>query len=318
MIKYQFNEKRTQYPEFLKIVDWVCKRNPFQSKRIHSFIMNKDNDYWRFSEELSKVVNHDLLKKGSSQEGARAYNDLCVQMLQNQIQFRKTGKYPTEDPALAQSQIYDQPDVMRNYMMGLLISQMLWPNHYAMFRFFQSHVSRAQPKRYLEVGCGHGLLLIDAIRRFPQVEAVVCDISQAAIDLTKEMLSSFHVNSSHIKFVRQDFLIFFSKKDFFFDFITLGEILEHVKDVKGFLKGVYDLIAKDGRVYLSTCANCPASDHVFHFHSVKEIQETIANGHFLIEDEIFLPAEDVPESQWEEKLITINYAALLKPKDKGG
>ena len=316
MTEDQLNEKRTQYPEFLKIVDLVSKRNPLQSKRIQSFIMNKDNDYWRFSEELSKVVNHDLLNKGSSQEAAKAYNDLCVQMLRDQIQFRKTGKYPTEDPALAQSQIYDQPDVMRNYMMGLLISQMLWPNHYTMFRFFQSHVSRAQPQRYLEVGAGHGLLLIDAIRRFPQVEAVVCDISQAAIDLTKEMLCSFHVDSSHIKFMRQDFFGFSSKKGFF-DFITLGEILEHVKDVKGFMKRVYDLIAKDGKVYLSTCANCPAADHVYHFHSVKEIQETIGNGHFLIEDEIFLSAEDVPESQWEEKLITINYAALLKPKDKG-
>ena len=53
---------------------------------------------------------------------------------------------------------------------------------------------------------------------------------------------------------------------------------------------------------------------MYHFHNVNEIREVIRGSGFVIEQEIFLPAEDVAVELWEEKLVTINYAAILRKK----
>jgi 2-polyprenyl-3-methyl-5-hydroxy-6-metoxy-1,4-benzoquinol methylase len=99
-----------------------------------------------------------------------------------------------------------------------------------------------------------------------------------------------------------------------FDFITMGEVLEHVNDALGFLKRARGLLRPDGAIFMTTCANCPAIDHVYHFHTVKEIRDLIAEADLRIVDELALPSEPFAEEQWEQSLVTINYSAILKRK----
>lgn len=311
MTKNQLTEKHTQYPEFMKIVHLISKQNPLQCKRIHTFIMAQDKNYWAFAEDLSTILNRALINDETKRiEVVQVYNDLCMEMLREQIKFRKRGVYPTGDVDAVRKNIYDQPDVMYKYMVGLLISQMLWPNHYRLFRFFQKVLAKAKPARYLEVGAGHGMFILEALRRFPKLEVVICDISKTSIEISKRILLSFGIDLSKVQFVHADFFEFsFGGRRF--EFITLGEVLEHVKDATEFMRRIHDFLLPNGVVYVSTCANCPAVDHVYHFHSVHEIRKVLFDSNFLIVDEIVLPAEDVPKNLWEEQLITVNYAAKL-------
>lgn len=310
-MKNQLADKRTKYPEFMKIVDLISEQNPLQCKRIQAFIMTQDEDYWTFAEDLSAILNRALINDKTRRiEAALAYNNLCMEMLREQIKFRKTGVYPTDDADTARKNIYDQPDAMYKYMVGLLISQMLWPNHYRLFRFFQDILTKAMPASYLEVGAGHGMFTLEALRHFPKLDVVVCDISKASIEISRQMLLSFSADLSRVQFIHADFFesSFDGQR---FDFITLGEVLEHVKDVAGFMRRVHNFLLPAGTVYVSTCANCPAVDHVHHFHSVREIRKILLDSNFLIADEIALPAEDIPMHLWEKELVTVNYGAKL-------
>jgi 2-polyprenyl-3-methyl-5-hydroxy-6-metoxy-1,4-benzoquinol methylase len=277
-------------------------------------ILKGDDAYWSFCEDICGTLNHHLFRnERQCYRAAEAYNELCLRMLRDQIQFRKTGVYQNTDARLARRDVYENKEFMSSYMMGLLFTQLLWPNHYQLFRFFQSAIRQVQPRNYLEIGAGHGLFVMEALRQYPSMRTVVCDVSQASIDICRQILQVFTVDATQIEFVCADFFeCDFSGRRF--DFITAGEILEHLNDASGFLRRLQGLLKPRGKVFLTTCANCPAPDHVYRFHNVDEIRGLLKEEGFIIEEEMFLPAEDVPVGLWEEELITINYGVLLRLK----
>lgn len=307
----QLTIQRTTYPAFMQLVDAIRAQNPLQAKRIITFIAGQDAAYWAFAEDVSDLLHRTLIANPEEREAvARAYNDLCMGMVRDQIAFRKTGVYPAHDPDRVRREVYDQPETMHRYMVGLLVSQVLWPNHYHLFRFFQQALRAACPTRYLEVGAGHGLFIREALRQFPDLDVAVCEISAASIAVSRRILAAFGVHAARIRFTQSDFFAFSNDRQY--DFVTVGEVLEHVGDPVSFLARVHECLAPNGFVYLSTCVNCPAVDHVYHFHSVEEIRTAIAAARFAIVEERVLPAEDVPCSQWAEQLITVNYGAILR------
>jgi 2-polyprenyl-3-methyl-5-hydroxy-6-metoxy-1,4-benzoquinol methylase len=300
------------FPELLNITESIIAENPLQKKRIEAFLTNRDDEYWKFAEDLSRTLNHNFLTTDKDRlEAARSYNKMCMDFLSEQIQFRKTGTYRINDSAVALNEVYNDFDVMRYYMVGLLISYMFWPNHYELFRFFRHHLPTDEPSTYLEVGVGHGLFSAAMLTRYSDIRGVGVDISETSIQTAGEVLTAFGVDMSRFEFVPGDYLES-NLGPRVFDFIIMGEVLEHVNDAAAFMARTKKLLAEGGQVYLSTCANCPALDHVYHFHNAEEIRDLIKDAGFRIVTDLALPAEDVPEERWQEELITINYCGLLE------
>jgi 2-polyprenyl-3-methyl-5-hydroxy-6-metoxy-1,4-benzoquinol methylase len=299
------------YPELMKIIHLISAENPLQRKRINAFISRQDVGYWTFAEEMSRTLNSSLLQNDQVRvEAAQSYNRMCMDILREQIRFRKTGVYLLDDAHVAHETVYSQKSVMRYYIVGLLLSYLFWPNHFQMLCFFKDHLLKIQVERCLEVGVGHGLFTVEMMRRFPNSEVTLVDISQTSLELAQEMLTTFHLDSSRVRFVHGDYLkVSLGSGDF--DFIIMGEVLEHVNDASGFLTRARQLLRPSGTIFLSTCANCPAVDHIYHFHNVDEIRALIRSVGLSIVRDSALPAEDVPEARWEQDLVTINYSAIL-------
>lgn len=299
------------HPNLSKIINLVSKTNPLQKKKIHSYISSQDEYYFHFSENLSKTIIEDFLIKEEEQvDAAKAYNKMCMDFLKEQIRFKKSGIYRIDDAVIANEQVYSDPLVMRYYMVGLLLSYMFWPNHYQLFQFFKKHLPSNIPKTYLEVGVGHGLFSSTMLSTFHDIIATCVDISETSIKTSKEVLNSFKVNTENVNYILGDF--FTVEIDRKFDFIIMGEVLEHVNDAFGFMKRAKDFLKEDGRIYMSTAANSPALDHVYHFHNEQEIRDLLIETGFVIQDELVLPAEDIPKEKWQEELVTLNYCAILK------
>jgi 2-polyprenyl-3-methyl-5-hydroxy-6-metoxy-1,4-benzoquinol methylase len=304
-------ENPQEYPELMRIIGVISAENPLQRKRINAFIRRQDVDYWTFAEELSRTLNSSFLQDDQMRvEAGRAYNQMCMDILREQIRFRKTGTYLLDDAHLANETVYSQKGVMRYYMVGLLLSYLFWPNHFQMLSFFKDHLRKIRVERCLEVGVGHALFTVEMMRRFPNSEVTLVDISPTSIELAKEMLATFRLHSSRVRFVLGDYLNVSLDADQF-DFIIMGEVLEHVNDAPGFLVRARQLLRPGGTVFLSTCANCPAVDHIYHFHNVDEIRALIRSVGLSIVRDTALPAEDVPEAKWRDELVTVNYAAIL-------
>jgi len=308
----EWSVRLSNHPHFQSIVELITSQNPLQKKSIEAFCANQDDTFWKFSEDLSRTLNEGFLTSLEARtEAAKSYNKMCMDFLREQIKFRKTRKYTISDSMIAEQTVYNDLVVMRYYMIGLLISYMLWPNHYKLFRFFLDHLPKKTIKNYLEIGVGHGLFSSTLLDKFPEIQGTGIDISETSIRVSQSLLSAFDVNADRLTFIHSDYL----KADIepqVFDFIIMGEVLEHVNNAPEFMLKTKQLLAPGGTVYLSTCANCPALDHVYHFQCVKHIQDVITEAGFRIVSETALPADDVPEEDWDEQLTTINYCCLLE------
>jgi 2-polyprenyl-3-methyl-5-hydroxy-6-metoxy-1,4-benzoquinol methylase len=219
----------------------------------------------------------------------------------------QTGEYSSKSFDEVNKRVYDNPDVMYYYMHGLLLSQFLWMHHYEILRYFNKTVSKYGPsiKNYLEVGGGHGLYISEAITIAGTSSFDLVDISKISMDVAKKMIEDTKVN-----YILSDIFKYFPKKKY--DFITMGEVLEHVEDPVALLKKLGELVTDNGRVFITTPTNAPAIDHIYLFKNAEDIRKVIRQAGFLIEEELCIYSEDLPPELLEQYKISMMYIGVLK------
>jgi len=263
----------------------VCRSAPLQRNLISQFLRERDDRYFQFAERVASKVP-------DNQFAASCYADLCRTLMREQVAFNRTGEYSCTDASRAYRVTYSQ-DSMREYVIGLMLTYLFWPNHYSMMEMFWDHILTAQPKKVLEVGAGHGLFTSEILRLL-DADLTIVDISPQSIEICREFVPS-SVNLNLTDYITWGIL---GK----FDLVIMGEVIEHVDDPFSFLWKTRGILSEGGSVFVSTCAECPAVDHVYRFRTVEEIREMIFRTGFSIEKELITQAPTT----------TINYAAVLR------
>jgi len=192
-------------------------------------------------------------------------------------------------------------------MHGLLLSQFLWPHHYDILLYFNSILSNniINIKKYLEVGGGHGLYISEAINIIKEdAQYDLVDISSISLGIAKRMIRYDKVN-----YVHSDIFEYYPDKKY--DFITMGEVMEHVEDPVKLLRKLYTLVEDNGKVFITTPTNAPAIDHIYLFKNAKDIRSVILESGFKIEDESCIYSEDLPAEIAEEYKMSMMYTGLL-------
>ena len=304
---------------FAKIVEKIYLKSPLQKKKLQQYLNSRDDKFFLEAEEFAAQYMGYLANQSIPLDYVvEAYLEMCNNMMKSQIEFMKTNKYTIDQHSDAFDEVYSNEVKMKSYMIGLAVSQFLWETHYGMYSFFAKNVLKLSKNihTYLEIGPGHGLFLNKALGYLGNdvtVDAV--DISPISIGISKSIMNYFQPDFKNIEYHNSDILKFDINKKF--DFITMGEVLEHVNFPEKLLMKIRDLLNDgNGRAFVSTCVNCPAIDHVYHFKHVDEIREMIENCGLKIEDEAVLPVENLPMEDIIQKKITINYCSQLKKNIK--
>jgi SAM-dependent methyltransferase len=301
---------------FAQIVEMVVSRSGLQKKKILADLASRDQEFFSEAEAFAVSYGGYLEQQGIPLAYAvEAYLEMCRNMMKCQIEFMKTGCYTVAEHLQAFEQVYDNPEKMKSYMIGLAISQFLWRTHYEMYRCLRDAVARYCPTAhsYLEIGPGHGLFLREAMSVLsPDAAIMAVDISPVSIGITRSIMEYFFPEAVPPEYHTGDMLLLESVGRY--DFITMGEVLEHVNYPDLLLRKLHGLLADDGRAFVSTCVNAPAIDHVYHFGHIDEIRCLLDACGLEIEEERVLPVEALPMSEIVELKITINYCAILKRK----
>ena len=303
------------YNNFKAIVDKICHKSPLQRKKLESYLSTMGDSFFQEAEIfITKYIDY-LANQGVTIDFAiESYLDMVKKMMKCQIEFLKTGSYPVFDSSEAMASVYTDEKKMKSYLFGLALSQFLWGTHYQIFKFFQSKIKglHSQVNSYLEIGPGHGLFLYSALEYLDKNSNIIAvDISPVAITVTRSIMEYFLPQ-------RSNDIIYYSEDmqklnlDNKFDFITMGEVLEHVDCPDKLVAKLSYLLNEKGHAFISTCVNCPAIDHVYQFTSINEIRKLITAYGLNIEDELILPVENLPMNEIVEKKITINYCSLVK------
>jgi len=300
---------------FDQFVELIYRKAPLQKKKIEKHFSSQPPQFFseanKFSEQYIGYLESQNIKVDYA---VGAYLKMCNDMLRCQVGFMKSGEYPTKKATDALENVYNNANEMQSYMIGLALSQFLWSSHYQIFTFFKESLEKFSPftQSYLEIGPGHGLFLSQAMKLLTECkDYVTVDISPTSIQITKSIMQHvFAGDADKVVYYHKDMLDLSLEDQY--DFISMGEVIEHVNFPDKLLIKLKDLLTKNGKGFVSTCVDCPAADHVYHFRSVGEIRTLIEKCGLSIVDERICPVEDLPMEEIIRRKITINYCCIVQ------
>jgi 2-polyprenyl-3-methyl-5-hydroxy-6-metoxy-1,4-benzoquinol methylase len=188
------------------------------------------------------------------------------------------------------------------------MSQFLWAHHYNILLFFNDVIAENSKNisSYLEVGGGHGLYASEAIKQIGEKATYhLVDISQSSIDIARMM-----IDNNKVSYFLSDIFNYHPASKY--DFITMGEVLEHVEDPVKLLKNLTTLLNDSGKLFITVPTNGPTIDHIYLFKNAEEIRSVISSAGFEIEKEFTIYTEDLPADMAEKYKVSMMYASVLK------
>ena len=230
-----------------------------------------------------------------------------------QMYFMQHGRYRCGSYAEVSDHVYHNRTYMDKYMYGLIVTGFLWPNHVEIARFFRDNFPRDKKGRYLEVGPGHGYFMATAAAEGAFDTLIGVDISEASIQQTRAMLTHLAPQVAGRCDLRLcDFLAADALELASFDSIIMGEVLEHVEQPEAFLRRLHALARDDAYIYVTTCINAPAIDHIFLWRTTDELEKMIEANGFAVAKALRLPYEGKTLDEARDMKLPINVAYVLQ------
>lgn len=296
------------FPLSRSLIDKVIARKPMHRKFLNTTVS-------KLSEAEQAGAEHYiafLAQQGHSIDDlAEGYLTIVEDTFREELYFRETGRYRCSSYAEAAAAVYHNPKYMSRYMIGLALSSFWWINHVELSRFFSSFIAGRQGSLYREVGPGHGLYFLAALRSggFARYEGI--DISETSVAMTRRIIDSGYFGKFDKATVFQaDFLADVERESA--DLLVMGEILEHVENPEAFLRCAHASTRADASIFLTTCFNSPAVDHIYNPGSMAALEDMVRSIGFTVSSSLVIPKQGASIEQCESDRLPVNVAMVLE------
>ena len=293
------------------VIEQISSRNIMHGKKLKNNLKKFDEDYFNRADTFLKKYETVLHKSNKTLDYAiDCYLQMLADVNYESVQFIQTGEYSSKSFDEVNRRVYNNPAVMEYYMHGLLLRQFLLPQNYKILLFFNKKIKEYKNviNHYLEVGGGHGLYVSEAIESAGNITTYdLVDISQSSIDIAEMM-----IDKKQVSYVLSDVFEYHPLSKY--DFISMGEVLEHVEEPVSLLRKLHEMLNDSGKVFITTVTNAPAIDHIYLFKNADEIRKVIAEAGFEIEAELCIWSEDLLPELCEKYKVSMMYAGVLAKK----
>lgn len=293
------------------ILKKIALNNPSHAEKLKSNMQGLEKDLFPDSEPFLRKYEQYLERNGNTIDyGVDCYLRMYSDMLEERWKFKKSGTYSNTSFEEVKENVYNNTDIMSYHMNGLVLGQFLWFDQYERFNFFKENLTQivSHPKKYLEIGGGHGLYMMEALQLLPaDCQFDLIDISPSSIELSKGIIHDPKVN-----YVLKDIFDLHDSESI--DFFTMGEVLEHLEEPSQLLKKLSLLIKNNGKGYITTPINSAMIDHIYLFKNADEIRDLFnACGLRIIKEKIVI-SEHISPQQAEKLKVPIMFAAFVEGK----
>jgi 2-polyprenyl-3-methyl-5-hydroxy-6-metoxy-1,4-benzoquinol methylase len=290
------------------LAEAVLEKNPVHRKVLESAIAQLPEDEIGM---LESYISYCLGKGLTLDYLAESYLTIVMDTFREQMYFRQHGKYRYSSFAEVAGHVYFDRDYMAHYMYGLAITGFFWPNHQAIMSFFRETLPRNKGGKYLEIGPGHGFFFMTAMALTSYDEFEGVDISQTSVEMTREILDFYQAGKGR-KFdvALKDFL----KADIpggSCSSVVMGEVLEHVERPDIFLRRIAEIAKHDAYIFITTCCNAPAVDHIYLFRNAGEVEKLFADSGLIVKKSLILPMTGQTMEKCEAENLPVNVAYVL-------
>ncbi len=293
------------------LLDKIEAKNAKHATKLRVNLRDFGDDYFQLGNSFYKKYENYLHSVNLDLDyGVDCYLKMLEDMLEQRMMFTRDGSYSNTSFAEVEKQIYSNPEIMQYHMHGLVLAQFLWFEQYERIKFFVENLEKYfnKAQKYLEIGGGHGLYINEAMKLLPETTQFdLVDISNSSLTLAKGILNTDRINY----FLKN---IFDFTNDVVYDFVTMGEVLEHVEDPLSLLEKIANHLSSTGVCFLTTPINAPMIDHIYLFNEEEEIRELFAKSGFEILEEKIVISEKVTPEIADRFKLPVMYAAFIKKK----
>ncbi len=285
--------------------------NPLQKKFLDGAIAQLSTEELS---DLNTYLSFCISSNISIEYLSECYLTIVADTLEEQMYFMRHESYRYHRFEDVANNVYFNDAYMKKYMYGLAITAFLWPNHTALHRFFLENLPTGKKGRYLEIGPGHGYYFMNAMTRTDFDSFTGVDISKTSLDLTRNIIRHFYPEShADVKLVEADFLQW-QDHEAPYDAITMGEVLEHVENPLDFLKKIASLSTANSHVFLTTCVNAPAVDHIYLFRTPQEAEAMIETAGFAVVQKHYAPYVGKTLEYCAKHHLAVNVAYVVRKR----
>lgn len=262
--------------------------------------------------DLNRYLAHLAAEGLDAARLADCYLTIVQDTLREQIHFRRHKQYRHSTYAEVAASVYQHPDYMTRYMVGLGLTNYVWPNHVAMRRHVEERMPAGSGGNYLEVGPGHGLSFLQALRAGGHAKLIGVDISKTSLVLTRALLRSYLGSvPDSVTLLERDFLVD-EIPGAPFDTIVMGEVLEHLERPLQCMQRIAALAQPRSWIHITTCINSPAIDHIYLFRDDAEVERLFTEAGLVVEDRLLRGHVGTTLEQSRERRLPINVAYVLR------
>lgn len=292
-----------------KLVDFIVEEMPVHQKVMSSALSRLTPEDFSL---LDEYIHYCAQKGISIQDLGESYLTIVQDTFKEQMYFLKHGNYRNSSFSDVAKDVYFNEDYMSRYMFGLALTSFLWPNHVEIKKFFARTLPKTSKGAYLEIGPGHGYFLMKAMQQSAYDSFLGVDISETSIKMTEDIINHYcPERKGQYELRLADFLDSDLPKNSF-SAVVMGEVLEHVEQPDVFMKRIHQLATDDAYVFVTTCCNAPAIDHIYLFRHPDEVSDMFAACGFKIAEPLILPYEGLSLEDTLKKKLSINVAYVLK------
>ncbi len=291
-----------------KFLEIVLAENPVHKNFIDRALAHLTDDE---KSRLEDYLDYAIGKGLSPDYLAQSYLTIVEDTFREQLYFMKHKEYRHKSYADVAGDVYHNDDYMNRYMYGLAVTAFLWPNHVDLARFFNQTLPTDKQGTYLEIGPGHGYYMMTAMTKSAFDNFTGVDISAASIAQTQNILGHFAAGKNY-SLKQCDFLEADDLQENSCDAIVMGEVLEHVENPDVFLQRIRSLAKDDAYIYVTTCINAPAIDHIYLWRDCESLEDMIEGCGLKIKEADRLPYEGKTLKEAQAEALAINVGYVLE------
>jgi 2-polyprenyl-3-methyl-5-hydroxy-6-metoxy-1,4-benzoquinol methylase len=241
------------------------------------------------------------------------YLTMVQDTFNEQVYFMRHKHYRHNSFQQVADNVYFNKEYMDRYMYGLALSSFIWPNHLYLSREFSKMLPNDKRGKYLEIGPGHGYHIMTAMQKSSYDDFVGIDLSEASIQQTQSIIDFYAPSSAGNLILKQaDFLSTADLSPQSFDAIVMGEVLEHVERPEVFLSRIAELAKPEAYIFITTCINAPAVDHIYLWRDTDSLESMIEGCGLTIKKALRLPYGKTSLEESKQKSLAINVSYVLE------
>ena len=236
--------------------------------------------------DLEKLIDI-FQKQGFSLDfQCSAYQQVLDMTIQESKYFMEHGSYRYSTFEEVADKVYFNEPYMKNYMIGLALTQYLWAIHKNCYQYFTNSLENIKKcDNYVEIGPGHGGYFYQAVKSGKFTNCTAIDVSTTSLAMTKAFVESHDIHSrgTNVQYLCKD--VNSIAGEALYDFLVMCEVLEHVEEPEKILRSLRRILKKDGMAYFSIPINAPEIDHIKLFKSPDEVTALLNNTGFVIKEQ---------------------------------